>query len=84
MECRSTDQVFKSSSFLADAMLDPDFANSFEGNKTPFNKAYKTDLATFDWLDQPENKADLQLFSLAMVGGTNLSPPDVVLNGMSH
>ncbi|KAI5123842.1 hypothetical protein M0805_009134 [Coniferiporia weirii] len=74
--------AFVPSAYLTDAVLDSKLANSFEVDKTAFNVAFRTDLPVWAWLELPENKADPQLFSLAMEGGTKLVPQDAVLKGL--
>ncbi|KAI5119287.1 hypothetical protein M0805_008066 [Coniferiporia weirii] len=76
-----TTHAFKSSAYLTDTVLNPDLTNSFDVDKTPFNLAYRTNLPIWGWFEQPENKAELRLFSLAMEGGSKLIPQDVLLKG---
>ena len=61
--------------------MDPDFAQSGEPNKTPFNKAFDTNLPIFPWFELPENAYKLRRFGIAMEGAQNASPPGALLAG---
>lgn len=67
----STDPHLKSSAFLTDTLLKPEYANSFSDQKTAFNIAYKTGLSFWNWIEQPGNEYDLKIFASAMEGMTN-------------
>ncbi|KAI5123841.1 hypothetical protein M0805_009133 [Coniferiporia weirii] len=77
-----TIHAFKSSAYLTDSLMDPEYVDSFEVDKTAFNVAFGTDLPIWAWFEKPENKHHLQIFSLAMEGGTKLIPQDAVLKGL--
>jgi hypothetical protein len=81
--CR-LDEGFKVSSYLTEALLDPEFGHAFESNKTAFNKAYnvKEDLWTF--FEAPGNKLRLTRFGAAMNGVKNTVPVEGILEGSSR
>ena len=47
--------------------------------KTAFNRAYGTDLPQWNWLELPEQKADLRAFGIAMRGSASLQLHDALL-----
>ncbi|KAJ7512284.1 S-adenosyl-L-methionine-dependent methyltransferase [Mycena galericulata] len=49
--------------------------------KTAFNRAFKTDLPFFEWLDQPEQARRMARFGIAMDGGARMVDPDSILRG---
>ena len=66
---------------MTDAILDSEYNDSFELNKTAFNLAINTDRIYFDWMDQPENKEVLKAFSIGMAGFSSISPSTNLLGG---
>ena len=68
---------------MTDAILDSEYNDSFELNKTAFNLAINTDRIYFDWMDQPENKDVLKAFSIGMAGFSSISPSTNLLSGKS-
>ncbi|KAJ7342673.1 O-methyltransferase [Mycena albidolilacea] len=51
-----TDEGFKSSAYMTDALLDPATASSQEPTATPFSHDFSTDAPLFAWYEIPENK----------------------------
>ena len=82
MRFYSLDEGFKSSSYLTEALLDPEFGHSYEPNKCPFNKAYNVEEDVWTWFEAPDNKLRLSRFGAGMDGLTNMSPPDAILAGL--
>lgn len=62
----STEDCLKASSFLADALLDPETSHSSKSKDAPITRAFKIDGTVFDYWAQPENKQYLTRFSHAM------------------
>ncbi|KAJ7512285.1 O-methyltransferase-domain-containing protein, partial [Mycena galericulata] len=70
-----SDDAFKCSTSLLDVIVDPSDGLSNESNRTAFNRAFKTDLPFFEWLDQPEQARRLARFGIAMDGGARMVDP---------
>lgn len=64
---------------MAENLMGPETANSYNVTKTPFNRALQTDLPLFTWFDRPENKHALKTFGIAMRGSAALVPKESVL-----
>ncbi|KAG6894587.1 hypothetical protein C0995_014002 [Termitomyces sp. Mi166 len=64
-----TDEIYKSSSFLVDALTDRNFDNSDDPAKTAFNLAFRTDLPVFSYFSAPGNEKRLHRFNIACEGG---------------
>ena len=79
----STEHIFKSSAYLADTLLDPTSTNSFAAEKTAFNKAFNTDVAFWNWIEQPGNEHHLKLFAFAMDGMTHFFVRNALPGGTS-
>ncbi|THG97673.1 hypothetical protein EW026_g4370 [Hermanssonia centrifuga] len=77
----ATDDAFKTSSFLTDALTDPKWTSSEEPNQTALNLAFKTDLTAFEWFELPENARRLRWFGLAMKANQEMTPQDEILGG---
>ncbi|KAH9993417.1 hypothetical protein BJV77DRAFT_366374 [Russula vinacea] len=75
------DLGFKSSSYLTETLLDPEFGHAYEPNKTAFNKAYNVSEGLWSWLERPENRLNLIRFGAAMNGSKNASPANAILKG---
>ncbi|KAI0278934.1 O-methyltransferase [Russula aff. rugulosa BPL654] len=75
------DEGFKTSSYLTEALLDPEFGHAFEPNKTAFNKAYNVKEDLWTWYEAPGNKLRLTRFGAAMNGVKNINPPEAILEG---
>ncbi|KAJ7473014.1 S-adenosyl-L-methionine-dependent methyltransferase [Mycena galericulata] len=74
-----SEDTFKSSTSLPDVIVDPHDGLSNEPNRTAFNRAFKTDLPFFEWLDQPEQARRMARFGIAMDGGARMVDPDSIL-----
>lgn len=67
---------------MSETLSDPESADSFDVTKTPFNRALRTDLPFFAWLDRPENELALKTFGIAMLGTSNVIPKEGLLQSM--
>lgn len=81
----STDELFKSSAYLADCYL-PSASSRKSGDHTnpmhaPFNLAFKTPIPYFEWLEQPGNEARLRRFGPAMTGTALWEVPGAIVAG---
>jgi hypothetical protein len=77
----SLDEGFKSSSYLTETLLDPEFGQAYESNKTAFNKAHNVKEDIWSWYEAPGNRLRLARFGAAMNGVKNLNPPEAILEG---
>jgi hypothetical protein len=77
----STDETFKSSSYVTETFLDPELGHAYESNKTAFNRAYRTKEEMWSWIEHPENRSHLVRFGAAMNGMKNAFPENAVLEG---
>ena len=75
------DEGFKTSSYLTEALLDPEFSHAYESNKTAFNKAFNVKEDVWTWFEAPENKLRLTRFGAAMNGLKNMTPVGAILEG---
>ena len=66
---------------MPETLVDPETAHSYHVAKTAFNRAFRTELSMFDWLNLPENKRALKTFSMAMPGVAKLLPKDNLPQG---
>jgi hypothetical protein len=82
MRFYSLDIGFKTSSYLTETLLDPEFAHAYEVNKTAFNKAYNVKEDAWSWIERPENRLHLVRFGAAMNGSKNASPANAILEGL--
>ncbi|KAI0293874.1 S-adenosyl-L-methionine-dependent methyltransferase [Multifurca ochricompacta] len=75
------DEGFKSSAYLTETILDPDYGHATEPGRTALNKAcgFKGDL--WSWLEGPENRLRLARFGAAMNGVKNMTSAEVILEG---
>ena len=77
----SPDMGLKTSSYLTEILLDPDFGHAYEANKTAFNKTYNVKEDAWSWIERPENRLHLVRFGAAMNGSKNASPANAILEG---
>ena len=77
----SLDMGLKTSSYLTETLLDPDFGHANEANKTAFNKTYNVKEDAWSWIERPENRLHLVRFGAAMNGSKNASPANAILEG---
>ena len=68
----------KAAAYMPETLLDPTTAVT---KKTAFNRAYNTDLGSFDWLNLPENSYIHRRFNMAMEGTVHMSVPWEVFEG---
>ena len=81
MRFYSLDMGLKTSSYLTETLLDPEFAHAYEPTKATFNKAYNVKEDAWSWIERPENKLHLVRFGAAMNGLTNATPANAILEG---
>ena len=81
MRFYSLDIGFKSSSYLTETLLDPEFGHAYEPNKTAFNKAYNVNEDLWSWFERPDNRLNLVRFGAAMNGLKNASSTNIILEG---
>jgi hypothetical protein len=84
MRICSLDEGFKSSSYITETLLDPEFGHAYESNKAAFNKAFGVKEDMWIWSEAPENKLRMARFASAMNGVKNMTPPEAILEGSSH
>jgi hypothetical protein len=77
----SLDEGFKTSSYLTETLLDPEFGHAYEANKTAFNKAFNFKENLWSWFESPGNRLRLARFGAAMIGLKNMAPVEAVLEG---
>ena len=82
VDFNSTDEAFKSSSYLTETLLDPELGHAYESNKTAFNRAYHTKEGIWSWYEHPEDRSHLIRFGAAMNGSKNAYPANAVLEGL--
>lgn len=75
------DEGFKSSSYLTEALFDPEFGHASDSNKAAFNKAYNTDKEIWHWWELPENGLRIARFGAGMGSVSRMSPPEALLDG---
>jgi hypothetical protein len=77
----SLDEGFKSSSYLTEVFLDPEFGHAGQANKAAFNKAYNVEEDLWNWLERPDNRLRLARFGASMNGLRNMSSAGAILEG---
>jgi len=75
------DEGFKSSSYLPETLLDPEFGHAYEPNKTALNKAYNIEGDYWGWLERSDNKINFVRFGASLRGMKNLTSPNNILEG---
>jgi len=81
MRIHSLDDGFKSSSYLTETLLDPEFGHANEPNKTALNKALNIKGDFWSSLEGPGNRLRLARFGSAMNGMKNMSSAEAILEG---
>ncbi|EIW56069.1 S-adenosyl-L-methionine-dependent methyltransferase [Trametes versicolor FP-101664 SS1] len=79
-----TDELFKSSAYLADCYLPSSSRKSGEDENpmhAPFNLAFNTTIPYFEWLEQPGNESRLRRFGPAMTGTAAWEVPGAIIAG---
>ena len=76
----SLDEGFKTSSYLTETLLDPEFGHSYESNKTAFNRAHNVKEDLWTWYETP-GRLRLTRFGAAMNGVKNMAPVEAILEG---
>ena len=71
----------KGSAYLYETLSDPKMAFSGEANEAALCKALNTNLACWDFFEQPDQKERLNRFGVAMQGMSKLEPLDVTTKG---
>ncbi|PBK89076.1 hypothetical protein ARMGADRAFT_1084165 [Armillaria gallica] len=69
------DEVFKSSAYLAEVLLDKQL------DLIKYQYVFKTEKNMFDWYEEPENEYRLKRCCAAMEGAAKLNPPNAILAG---
>jgi hypothetical protein len=77
----SLDEGFKSSSYLPEALLDPELGHAYETNKTPLNKAFNIEGDYWSWLESPDNRLRSIRFGAAIKSMKYMTSPDNILKG---
>jgi hypothetical protein len=80
---RSLDEAFKSSAYLTETLLDPEFGRASESTKTALNKAFGFEGDMWSWFEGSDNRLRLARFGAAMTGWKNMTPEDAILDGLS-
>ncbi|KAJ7760696.1 S-adenosyl-L-methionine-dependent methyltransferase [Mycena maculata] len=75
------EDAFKCSTSLPDVIVDRHDVLSNDPNTTAFNRAFKTDLPFFEWLNRPEQARRMARFAVAMDGVRVSSSPNAILKG---
>ncbi|KAH9042198.1 S-adenosyl-L-methionine-dependent methyltransferase [Lactarius pseudohatsudake] len=75
------DEGFKSSSYLTETLLDPEFGHATEPTKTALNKALGIEGDMWSWFEGPGNGLRLARFGASMTGLKNMSSQDTLLDG---
>ncbi|KAH9024027.1 S-adenosyl-L-methionine-dependent methyltransferase [Lactarius deliciosus] len=75
------DDTFKSSSYLTETLLDPEFGHATEPTKTALNKAFGFEGDMWDWIESINNRLRHARFGDAMINMTNMTPEDAILEG---
>ncbi|GJE87411.1 S-adenosyl-L-methionine-dependent methyltransferase [Phanerochaete sordida] len=73
-----TDEGFKASGYLQEALFDPKSATSEELDCTAFNYALNTKLSYWEWTEQPTHKRYHDRFSITMAAGKSATANDTV------
>ncbi|KAH9065481.1 S-adenosyl-L-methionine-dependent methyltransferase [Lactarius vividus] len=75
------DEAFKSSSYLTETLLDPEFGHATEPTKTALNKALNIEGDMWSWFEGPGNGLRLARFGASMTGLRNMTSQDALLDG---
>ncbi|KAH9167779.1 S-adenosyl-L-methionine-dependent methyltransferase [Lactarius sanguifluus] len=75
------DEAFKSSSYLTETLLDPEFGHATEPTKAALNKAFGFEGDIWNWFEGPNNRLRLARFGSAMTNVTNMTPEDAIFEG---
>ncbi|KAH9012304.1 S-adenosyl-L-methionine-dependent methyltransferase [Lactarius hengduanensis] len=73
------DDAFKSSSYLTETLLDPEFGHATEPTKTALNKAFGFEGDLWDWIESLNNRLRHTRFSKGM-HGKKLPPGSLVVD----
>jgi len=76
------DEVFKSSSYLTETLLDPELGHASEPTKTALNKTFSFEGDMWSWFEESDNKLRLARFGAAMASVANMTPPEAILEGL--
>lgn len=74
------DETLKSSGYMKECLTDPQTASSEEPNEAPFNRAFRTNVMLWEWLEQPENVLRRKRFGVAMKGSLDIQNPRAILD----
>ncbi|RDB28142.1 4-O-methyltransferase 1 [Hypsizygus marmoreus] len=76
-----TDEVFKASSHLLEALEDHDSGSQYFANKAAFQKAFGTNQDYFGWLEGPQNTYRFNRYGACIRGTSLWDHPDSILQG---
>lgn len=77
-----TDEIMKTVSYLAEAVMDPVSGHNNDVHDLAFNRAFNVKGTFWDWLDQPDQAYRLERFGIAMEGAKNAAPPNAIVEGL--
>ncbi|KAF8579514.1 O-methyltransferase [Ramaria rubella] len=76
-----TDDVFKASSYLLEALEDPETGNKFLASNAALQKAFSTDKVYFSWLEGPSNEYRFERYGACIRGTSLWDAPEAILKG---
>lgn len=79
-----TDVTLKSASYLQEYLKDPVYAKSEEPNETALDKAFRSNLDFWDFLELPENAYRLKRFGIAMKGFFEAQDPKALIDSEKY
>lgn len=71
----------KTAAYLVETLFDPVTGHSEEPNEAAFQRAHRSPLPCYEWLEQPENILSLRKFPNAMRATTHYNSDTVVTQG---
>lgn len=74
-----SDYSLKAAAYMPETIQDPE---TLTNGKTAFNRAYRTDLGSFAWLNSPEQAYVWRRFNMAMEGTMKICVPWEIFEGM--
>lgn len=80
---RSTDEVFKASSYLLENLEDKKTGKKFLATGAALQKAMSTDQVYFAWLENQDNAYRFARYGACIQGTSLWDPPTTILHGTS-
>ncbi|EKM54970.1 uncharacterized protein PHACADRAFT_208511 [Phanerochaete carnosa HHB-10118-sp] len=71
----------RGNSWLAEHILDPATGHSQESNEAPWQRAMRTKLTLFDWMERPQHALEMRKFSISMRASTSSDDSIVATQG---